>query len=332
MIHPLIIERNLEEEAMFRTEICDILGIELPIIQGGMVWVSYHGLCAAVSEAGGLGTLAGGSMVPDGLRHEIRLVKEKTEKPFAVNIPLVQARSEDLVNIALEEKVKVIVTSAGNPKRFTPRIQEAGLKVVHVTPSVKLAMKAAEAGVDAVVAEGIEAGGHDGFDEISTMALVPQMVDTLQIPVIAAGGIADSRGFLAAMALGAKGVQMGTRFAATHEAVCHWKFKEAIVRADDAGTVITGRSIGPVRCIRNALAQKILEMERNGAVPEDLLTLIGKDRSKRAAMEGEVEEGTIYCGEIAGLIHELKSAEEVIRDVVEGAELWLRELNERARK
>ena len=193
-------------------------------------------------------------------------------------------------------------------------------------------MKAAEAGVDAVVAEGVEAGGHNGFEEITTMALVPQMVEKLKIPVIAAGGIADTRGFLAAMALGARGIQMGTRFAATHEAICHSKFKEAIVKADDGGTVITGRRIGPVRCVRNALAQRILEMERNGAVPEDLLTLIGKDRSKRAAMEGNVEEGTVYCGQIAGLIHELKSAKEVIHEIVEGAKFLVKELEEIARK
>ena len=201
---------------MFRTEICELLGIQYPIIQGGMVWVSYHELCAAVSEAGGLGILAGGSMTPDQLKQEIRLVKERTEKPFGVNIPIVYAHSEDLVKVAIEENVKVISTSAGNPKRFTPRIQDAGLKVMHVTPSVKLGIKAAAANVDAVVAEGIEAGGHDGFEEITTMALVPQMADQLDIPVIAAGGIADSRGFLAAMVLGAKGVQIGTRFAATY--------------------------------------------------------------------------------------------------------------------
>jgi enoyl-[acyl-carrier protein] reductase II len=317
---------------MFKNEICHLLDIEYPIIQGGMVWVSYHELCAAVSEAGGLGTLAGGSMTPDQLRHEIRLVKQVTEKPFAVNIPIVHACSDDLVNVVIEEKVKVIATSAGSPKRFTPRIREAGVKVLHVAPSVRLGTKAAEAGVDALIAEGIEAGGHNGFEEITTMALIPQMVDRFEIPIVAAGGIGDSRGFLAAMALGARGIQIGTRFAATYEAICHSTFKEAILGTDDAATVITGRRTGPVRCIRNALAETILEMERNGATQKDLFTFIGKNRSKRAAKEGNVEEGTLYCGQIAGLIHELKSAKEVVSEIIEGAELLLKELQRTSQK
>ncbi len=317
---------------MFRTEICDLLGIEYPIIQGGMVWVSYHALCAAVSEAGGLGVLAGGSMMPEELRQEIKLVKEKTKKPFGVNIPIVYPHSEALVNVSIEENVNVVATSAGNPKRFTPGLQDAGIRVMHVSPSVTLGMKAADAGVEAVVAEGIEAGGHDGFDEVTTMTLVPQMVDKLNIPVIAAGGIADSRGFLAAMALGAKGIQIGTRFAATHEALGHGRFKEAILKVDDKGTVITGRSLGPVRCIRNPFAEKVLGAERKGASPEELLEIIGKDRSKRAATEGDVEDGTVYCGQIAGLIDQLKSVKEVINEILTGAEPLLRELEVTSRK
>ena len=208
---------------MFKTKLCDLLGIEYPIIQGGMVWVSYHELCAAVSEAGGLGILAGGSMDPDELRRQIGLVKEKTKKPFGVNVPILRPDSEALVGVAIEEGVSVIATSAGNPSRFAQKIQGAGLRVLHVSPSATLAVKAVDAGVDAVVVEGIEAGGHDGFEEITTMALIPQVVDRVDIPVIAAGGIADSRGFVAALALGAQGVQMGTRFAATHEAQGHPK-------------------------------------------------------------------------------------------------------------
>ena len=304
---------------MFKTEICDLLGIKYPIIQGGMVWVSYHALCAAVSEAGGLGVLAGGGMTPDELRKEIELVKERTAQPFGVNVPIVFPHSEQLVDAAIEEGVKVVVTSAGNPKRFTPKIHDAGLKVMHVTPSVTLGMKAAKAGVDAVVAEGIEAGGHDGFEEITTMALVPQMVDKMDIPVVAAGGIADSRGFVAALALGAKGVQIGTRFAATYEALGHPDYKGAILQADDAGTVVTGRAIGPARCVKNRLAEAILEMERKGAGREELLQFIGKDRSRRAVERGDVQEGTIYCGQIAGLIDELKSAKEVIAGILGGA-------------
>jgi enoyl-[acyl-carrier protein] reductase II len=304
---------------MFRTEICDLLEIKYPIIQGGMVWVSYHELCAAVSEAGGLGILAGGGMTPDELRKEIGLVKERTAQPFGVNVPIVYPHSEQLVDVAIAENVKVVVTSAGNPKRFTPKIHDAGLKVMHVTPSATLGMKAAKAGVDAVVAEGIEAGGHDGFEEITTIALVPQMVARMNIPVVAAGGIADSRGFVAALALGAKGVQLGTRFAATYEALGHADYKDAILRADDVGTVITGRPIGPTRCVKNRLTEAILEMERKGAGREELLRFIGKDRSRRAAELGDVQEGTVYCGQIAGLIDELKSAKEVIAEIISGA-------------
>jgi enoyl-[acyl-carrier protein] reductase II len=315
-----------QEVVMFETELCDIFSIEYPIIQGGMVWVSYCELCAAVSEAGGLGTLAGGSMTPDELREQIKLVKGKTKKPFGVNVPITRPNADDLIDVSIEEGVNVISTSAGNPKKFTQKIHDAGVKVIHVSPSVSLATKAAGAGVDAVVAEGIEAGGHDGFEEITTMALVPQVVAKIDIPVIAAGGIADSRGFVAALALGAKGVQMGTRFAATHEAQAHQSFKDAILHVNDKGTVITGRGIGPTRCVRNKLAERILEAEKRGASPNELFDIIGEGRSRRASKEGDVEEGTVYCGQIAGLIRELESAREVITEISEGAEVLVREL------
>ena len=311
---------------MFKTELCDLLGIQYPILQGGMVWVSYNELCAAVSNSGGLGFLAGGSMTADELREEIRLVKEKTDKPFGANIPVVKPDSESLVNVAIEEEVDIISTSAGNPKRFTQKIHDAGLKVIHVSPSPQLAAKAAEAGVDAIVAEGIEAGGHDGFEEITTMALVPQVVETVDIPVIAAGGIADFRGFVAALSLGAKGVQIGTRFAATREAQGHPDFKKAIIDAGPTGTAITGRGFGPTRSVRNRLTDQILEMERRGAGLEELLKMIGTGRSRRATQDGDVEEGTIYCGQIAGMIRELKSVEEVFTEIIEGAEVLINEL------
>jgi len=317
---------------MFRTEICDLFGIKYPILQGGMVWVSYHELCAAVSEAGELGILAAGSMMPDELREEIKLVKAKTKKPFGVNVPILMPHSGDLIDVVIEEKVNVVATSAGNPARFTQKLHEAGLKVIHVLPSATLAVKAAEAGVDAVVAEGIEAGGHDGFEEITTMALIPQVVEKLDIPVIAAGGIADSRGFVAAMALGAKGVQIGTRFAATHEAIAHSRFKDAILEANDTGTVITGRRIGPTRCIKNKLAGQILEAEQRGVSPKELLEFIGTGRSRRASMEGDVEEGTIYCGQIAGLIGDLKNARDVVAEIIEGAGALVKELREAVKR
>jgi enoyl-[acyl-carrier protein] reductase II len=311
---------------MFKTELCDLLGIEYPIIQGGMVWVSYQELCAAVSEAGGLGILGAGSMTTNELREEIRLVKGKTKKPFGINVPIAKPDSEALIETAIQEGVHVIATSAGDPNRFTGRIQDAGLKVIHVSPSPTLAVKAAEAGVDAVAAEGIEAGGHDGFEEITTMALIPQVVEKVDIPVIAAGGIADSRGFVAALALGAKGVQIGTRFAATHEAMGHARFKESILKANDTGTVITGRYIGPTRCVRNRLTEEIIEKEKSGISSQDLLKFIGPGRSRRATTEGEVEEGTIYCGQIAGLVSELKSAKEVVEEIVRGAEPLVKHL------
>lgn len=317
---------------MFRTELCDLLGIEYPILQGGMVWVSYSELCAEVSEAGGLGILAGGSMTADELREEIRLVKGRIGKPFGVNIPIVKPDSESLVNVAIEEGVDIISTSAGNSKRFTQKIHDAGLKVIHVSPSPQLASKAAEAGVDAIVAEGIEAGGHDGFEEITTMALVPQVVETVDIPVIAAGGIADSRGFVAALSLGAKGVQIGTRFAATREAQGHPDFKNAILDAGPTGTVLTGRGFGPTRCIRNRLADQILDAERGGASPKELLEMIGSGRSRRATQDGDVEEGTIYCGQIAGMIAELKGAREVITEIIEGARALIRKLEKMSAK
>ncbi len=311
---------------MFKTELCDILGIEYPIIQGGMVWISYHRLCAAVSEAGGLGVLAGGSMTTDEFREQIRLVKGMTHKPFGVNVPILRPHSDDLVSVSIEEEVNVVFTSAGNPKKFTQRIHDAGIKVIHVSPSVTLASKAAGAKVDAVVVEGTEAGGHNGFEEITTMALVPQVVNVVDIPVIAAGGIADSRGFIAALALGAKGIQMGTRFAATPEAQGHPNFKEAILKANDAGTAITGRGIGVTRCVRNKLTERIHEAERKGVSPKELLELIGEGRARRASNEGDVEEGTVYCGQIAGLIGEIKTAGEVIKEIIEGAEVLIKNL------
>jgi enoyl-[acyl-carrier protein] reductase II len=315
---------------MFKTAICDLLGIEYPILQGGMVWVSYNELCAAVSNSGGLGILAGGSMTEDELKAEIKLVKEKTSRPFGVNIPIRKPGSENLVDVAIKERVDVVSTSAGNPKQFTQMIHDAGLKVIHVSPSPKLAVKAADAGVDAIVAEGIEAGGHDGFEEITTMALIPQVVEAVGIPVIAAGGIADSRGFVAALSLGAKGVQIGTRFAATREAQGHPDFKSAIIDAGPAGTVIAGRALGPTRSVKNRLTDQIVEMEKRGASVEELLKTIGSGRSRRATLDGDVEDGTIYCGQIAGMIRELKSVDGVITEIIEGAEGLVKKLEQLA--
>ncbi len=311
---------------MFRTRLCDILGIQYPIVQGGMVWICMHELTAAVSEAGGLGVLAGGSMTPEELTEEIRLTKAATKKPFGVNIPLLRPDAETLIDTTIAGGAGVVVSSAGNPKRFTKKIHDAGLLVVHVSPNVGLAVKAQDAGVDAIVGEGIEAGGHDGFDEITTMALIPQLVGRLQVPVIAAGGIADARGFVAALALGAQGVQMGTRFAATFEARAHAKFKEAILSVDDTGTIISARTLGPTRAVKNRLTEKIAQAERACVSKEELYDLIGEGRSRMAAVDGDVEEGTVYCGQIGGLITELMHAGDVVRDTIEGAQRLVAEL------
>jgi enoyl-[acyl-carrier protein] reductase II len=311
---------------MFRTRLCEILGIQYPIIQGGMVWICMHELVAAVSEAGGFGVLAGGSMTCEELAKEIRLTKSATKKPFGVNIPLLRPDAEALIDTTIAGSAAAVVSSAGNPKRFTQKIHDAGLKVVHVSPNVGLAVKAQEAGVDAIVGEGIEAGGHDGFDEITTMALIPQLARRLQVPVIAAGGIADGRGFLAALALGAQGVQMGTRFAATFEARAHPKFKEAIISVNDTGTIISARTLGPTRAVKNQLTERIAEAERACVSKEELFELIGEGRSRMAAVDGDVEEGTVYCGQIGGLITELMHAGDVVRDTIQGAERLLRDL------
>lgn len=315
-----------KEAAVFRTKLCDILNVDYPIIQGGMVWICMHELAAAVSEAGGFGVLAGGSMTSEELAEEIRLTNAATKKPFGVNIPLLRPDAETLIDVTIAGGAAAVVSSAGNPKRFTKKIQDAGLKVIHVSPNVSLAAKAGEAGVDAVVGEGIEAGGHDGFDEITTMALIPQLVERLTVPVIAAGGIADGRGFVAALALGAQGVQMGTRFAATFEARAHPKFKEAILSVNDTGTIVSARSLGPTRAVKNRLTERIAEAERACVPKEELLDLIGEGRSRMASVDGEVEEGTVYCGQIGGLIRELKHAGDVVRETIEEAERLVQEL------
>ena len=304
-------------KTMFKTEVCEILGIEYPIILGGMVWIGKSDLVAAVSEAGGLGQLAAGGMSVEEIEEEIEKVKQKTSKPFGVNIPLVRPDSADMIEISIKSGASVITTSSGSPKKFTSRIKDQGCKVMHVVSSVSFAKKSAEAGVDIIVAEGIEAGGHNGFDEITSMALIPQVVDSVDIPVIAAGGIADGRGFVAALSLGAKGAQMGTRFAATYESAAHPRFKESIINAQDDSTVITGRTtVGPTRSIKNRLTDMIVDAEKKGASPDELFELIGEGRSVMASIEGKIEDGSVYCGQIAGLVREIKSAKEVINDII----------------
>jgi len=301
-----------------KTRVPGILGIEYPILQGGMIWVTDAGLAAAVSEGGGLGMIGAGGMAPEMLEKEIGRARELTDRTFGVNIPLQRPDAGEMIEVVARNQVPVLSTSAGNPMTFTSRAKELGLKVVHVVSNVRMAVKAQEAGVDVIVAEGYEAGGHNGHDEITTMALVPQVVDAVDAPVVAAGGIADARGMAAAFALGAEGVQMGTRFLASTESPAHAVYKELVVRATDRDTVITGRAFGPVRVIRNALAERILQAESEGWTTEQILEMIGPGRTMKAALEGDIDEGSFMCGQICGMIGELKSAAEIIREMMEG--------------
>jgi len=317
---------------MFKTEVCDILGIEYPILLGGMIWVGRAELVAAVSEAGGLGLLGAGGMTIPEIEQDLEQVKEKTKKPFGVNIPLVRPDAEDLIQASIQAGAKVISTSAGSPKRYTQKIKEQGCKVVHVAFNVSGARKSGEAGVDVVVVEGFEAGGHNGVDEMTTMAMVPQAVRAVDVPVVAAGGICDGKGFVAALALGAKGVQMGTRFIATHESAAHPNFKQAVLNVADNGTCITGRTLaGPTRSVKNKLTQLIVEAEKKGTSPEELLEMIGEGRSIRACVQGDCEEGTVYCGQIGGCVDSIKSAREVIEETIAEAKRIIESLQPLAR-
>ena len=301
-----------------KSRVPGILGIEHPVLQGGMIWVSDAGLAAAVSEAGGLGVIGAGGMPPETVREEIAKARELTSKPFGVNVPILSPFAEGIFETAAAMGVPVLTTSAGNPMTFTSRAAEAGMKVVHVVSNVRMARKAQEAGVDIVVAEGFEAGGHNGFDEISTLVLLPQVVDAVEVPVVAAGGIGDARGMVAAFALGAEGVQMGTRFLASRESPAHDRYKELILSADDRSTVITGRAFGPTRVLRNRLAEAILQAEREGMPPEQLQEMIGSGRSIKACLEGDLDEGSFMSGQVAGMIGELRTAAEIIAELVEG--------------
>ncbi len=318
---------------MKKTRLCDLLGIEYPIIQGGMVWIANAELAAAVSNAGGLGLIsptAGMSRNGDqveNLKQQLKIAKSLTSKPFGVNLPILNnPQIEELVATAIDAKVKVVVTAAGNPALYTSRFKEAGIKVIHVVAAVRHAQSAEKRGVDAVIAEGYEAGGHNGLDELTTFTLIPQVVDAVTIPVVAAGGIADARGVVAALALGADGIQMGTRFVATHECNAHQNFKEAIVKASDTDTVITGRKLGPTRILKNEVAAKIMDMEAAGASVEELLAFIGSSRSRAGQFEGDMANGQAYCGAIAGMIKEIKSVGEVIQSIVDNYETVLASL------
>ncbi|HPQ43358.1 MAG TPA: nitronate monooxygenase [Syntrophales bacterium] len=304
---------------MIETRVTKILGIKYPIIKGGMVWVSNAELTAAVSNAGGLGVMGIGAMDIPILNTELDRLRSLTDKPFGISFPLIRPDYEEMIGAALDKGVRVVVTSAGNPAKIYKMLEAAGVVAIHVIANVKMALKARDQGYHMVVAEGFEAGGHDGKDEITTFALIPQVVDAVDIPVIAAGGIADARGMVAAFALGAEGIQMGTRFVATKESPVHNNFKQAIVHAIDTDTIVTGRKLNdPVRVIKNKLSQEILDAEAAGASPEDILDLIGPGRTQMASVDGDVQDGSVMSGQIAGMIQDIKSVQEVFDELLSG--------------
>lgn len=298
-------------------KLCEILGIEYPIIQGGMAWVANSSLAAAVSNGGGLGVIAGANAPIDYLRDEIRKTKNLTNKPFGVNIMLLSNNAEELAHMVCEEGVKVVTTGAGNPGKYIEMWKSHGIKVIPVVASVALARRMERAGADAVVAEGCEAGGHIG--ELTTMALVPQVVDALNIPVIAAGGIGDGRGAAAAFALGAEGVQVGTRFLVAKECTIHQNYKDRVIKANDIDTVVTGRPTGhPIRVIKNKLSRAFINLEKQGGSPDEFEKL-GSGALAKAVIEGEADYGSLMAGQIAGLVKKEQPAKEIIEEMFEEA-------------
>lgn len=296
--------------------ITELFNIEYPVIQAGMIWASGYKLASAVSNAGGLGLLGAGSMYPEVLREHIQKCKKATDKPFGVNVPMLYPNIEEIMNIIVDEGVKIVFTSAGNPKTWTAWLKERGITVVHVVSSVKFALKAQEAGVDAVVAEGFEAGGHNGREETTTFTLIPMVKEKLQIPLIAAGGIATGRGMLSAMVLGADGVQVGSRFAASVESSSHDNFKQAIVNAQDGDTHLTLKELAPVRLIKNKFFHDVMDLYTKAPTVDDLKTLLGRARAKKGMFEGDLEEGELEIGQIAGLIHEVKPAAAILEEII----------------
>jgi enoyl-[acyl-carrier protein] reductase II len=296
--------------------ITQIFNIKYPIIQAGMVWNSGWRLASAASNSGILGLIGAGSMYPEVLREHIQKCKKATDKPFGVNVPMLYPNIEEIINIIVEEDVKIVFTSAGNPKTWTNWLKEKGITVVHVVSSVKFALKAQEAGVDAVVAEGFEAGGHNGREETTTLTLIPMVKEHLTVPIIAAGGIATGQAMLAVMILGADGVQIGSRFAASEESSAHQAFKQAIIDAKEGDTQLTLKEIAPVRLIKNKFFLEVQELYKKGPTVEELQTLLGRARAKRGMFEGDLEDGELEIGQISGLIHDIKPTAQIVKDIV----------------
>jgi len=300
----------------FTTKITHLFNIDYPIIQAGMVWVSGWKLASAVSNEGGLGLIGAGSMKPDLLREHIQKCKSATTKPFGVNIPLLRRDAEDLVKVTIEEGVKIVFSSAGHPGKFIKQLKDNDIQVAHVIPSVKHALKAEEVGCDAVVGEGVEAGGHNGINETTTISLIPQLVDALKIPIIAAGGIADGRGILAALSLGAEGVQIGTRFAATVESSAHPNYKQKVIAAKDDGTVLALKKIGLVRMLKNDFALRAVQADNEGWDDKKLMELLGSKRERLGIFEGDEIEGELEAGQSSGLVKEILTVKELFQKLL----------------
>ena len=304
-----------------KTKVTELLQIEYPIIQGGMAWVAEHHLAAAVSEAGGFGLIGAASAPPEIVREEIRKAKELTDKPFGVNIMLLNPNADEVAKIVVEEGIQAVTTGAGNPEKYMPMWKEAGVKVIPVVASVAMAKRMERYGADAVVAEGMEAGGHIGNQ--TTMALIPQIVDAVNIPVIAAGGIGDGRGVAASFMLGAQGVQMGTRFVVADESIVHDNYKDRIVKAKDIDSVVTGQSTGhPVRCLRNQMTKEYIKKEQEG-VPFEELERMTLGSLRKAVMDGDILNGTVMAGQIAGLVSKRQSCKEILQEIMTEAEKLL---------
>lgn len=299
----------------FHNRVTQLFGIDYPIIQAGMIWASGWRLASAVSNAGGLGIIGSGSMYPDVLREHIIKCKAATNKPFAVNVPMLYPDIDKHMQIIMEEKVPIIFTSAGNPKTWTNSLKEQGIKVVHVVSSSKFAQKAEEAGCDAVVAEGFEAGGHNGREETTTMVLIPAVVKAVKIPVIAAGGIYDGRTMLAAMVLGAEAVQMGTRFVASEEASSHDKFKQAVIHSHEGDTMLMMKKLTPVRLLKNKFFEEVQNAELRGAGTDELKTILGRARAKKGMFEGDLEEGELEIGQCSALLDNILPAAAIINQI-----------------
>ena len=299
-----------------KNRICKLFDIEYPLIQAGMIWCSGWKLAAAVSKAGGLGIIGSGSMYPEVLKEHLAKIKATGVKTFAVNVPMLYPQIDDLMEIIISAEVPIVFTSAGNPKKYTAFLKDKGIKVVHVVSSLKFAQKAEAAGVDAVVAEGFEAGGHNGRDETTTFCLIPMVAEAIKIPLIAAGGIATGRQMLAAMVLGADAVQIGSRFVASEESSAHEKFKNRVVAANEGDTVLTLKELAPVRLIKNQFYDSVVAAYQKGATVEDLKKLLGRARAKRGMFEGNLEEGELEIGQSSGLIKEIKPAAQIVKELM----------------